>query len=152
MVIAIAHQYGYNAYADSQISASSIMNKGGIEHGEKGEIAGKTKGSEVCKKRVQKSVKPKEQPEKLLAKVPEEHVFWCCDGRIFRDMKELAEGLAAMSDETYSYHRNAEKKDFTNWVMNVIGDTKLAEDLANVLDRNEAVSSVATRITILTRM
>ena len=35
----------------------------------------------------------KEQADKVLAEVPEEYVFWCHDGRIFRDMKDLAEGL-----------------------------------------------------------
>jgi hypothetical protein len=99
-----------------------------------------------------KATVPKEQAQKFLAKVPEENVFWCCDGCIFRDMRELAEGLDAMSDQTYSYHRNEEKKDFTNWVMNVIGDTELANDLANLLDRNEAARVVATRITILSKM
>jgi hypothetical protein len=104
------------------------------------------------KSQAKPKAKPKEQPEKLLAKVPEEYVFWCCDGRIFRDMKELAEGLAAMSDEIFARHANPEKNDFSNWLRDVIKDEKLARDLENVLDRNEAARTVATRITIITKM
>jgi len=103
-------------------------------------------------KKVKSQAKPKEQTEKLLAKVPEEYVFWCCDGSIFRDMKELAEGLAAMSDDIFAHHANSEKNDFSNWLRDVIKDEKLAKDLQNVLDRNEAARTVVTRITILTKI
>jgi hypothetical protein len=46
----------------------------------------------------------KEQVTNLLAKVPVEHGFLCHDGKVLTDMKELAEGLAAMSGETFGYH------------------------------------------------
>jgi len=69
---------------------------------------------------------PKEQARKFLAQVPEEQVFWCNDGRIFRDMKELGEGLAAMSFDTFVYHVNLAKNDFSNWLRNVVKDEKLA--------------------------
>jgi hypothetical protein len=47
---------------------------------------------------------PKEQVTNLLTKVPAEHAFLCHDGKVFTDMKELAEGLVAMSDENFGYH------------------------------------------------
>ena len=51
-----------------------------------------------------------EQSGKLLAKVPEESIFRCHDGRTFRNVEDLAEGLAAMSDDTFAYHVNSEKE------------------------------------------
>ena len=51
--------------------------------------------------------------KKKLARVPEQYVFYCCDGSIFRDMEELAAGLAAMTDEAFAYHCNSEKQDFS---------------------------------------
>ena len=61
--------------------------------------------------------KPQEQPgeqiDKLLAKVAEGSIFRCHDGRTFRDLKDLAEGLAAMSDDTFAYHVNSERNDFS---------------------------------------
>ncbi len=100
-----------------------------------------------------KKVKPqemsKEQAVKLLSKVPEEHAFWCHDGSIFRDIKELAEGLVTMSDEVFAYHANPEKNDFSNWVRDVIKDEKLARDLMNSSDREQAAKRVAERVDYL---
>jgi hypothetical protein len=102
-------------------------------------------------KKQKKETKLKQEAEKFLARVPEEHVFWCQDGRILKDMKDLAEALTTMSDETFAYHSNTEKKDFSNWVRDVIGDVKLADDLQNPLDRNQAASIVASRIAALAK-
>ena len=93
--------------------------------------------------------KAKKQPEKLLVKVPTEYVFWCHDGSIFTDINELAEGLAAMSDETFAYHCNLEKQDFSNWVRDVIRDEQLANDLARVTSRLQAAEYVVARITLV---
>ena len=92
----------------------------------------------------------KEQADKVLAKVPEEYVFWCHDGTIFRDMKDLAESLAAMSDDVFAHHVNSERNDFSKWVKDVIRDEKLASDLAAVTSRTQAAECVAARLTILT--
>lgn len=86
---------------------------------------------------------------KILARVPEEHVFWCQDGRIFRDMLELGEALASMTDETFVFHSNTEKNDFANWVRDIIKDEKLARDLVKSQDRTQAAQKVAERIDFL---
>ena len=91
----------------------------------------------------------KEQAQKFLSKVSEEHVFWCHDGSTFRDMKELAEGLVTMSDEVFTHHLNPEKNDFSNWVRDVIKDEKLASDLAAATSKAQAAGYVATRLTYL---
>lgn len=93
--------------------------------------------------------KLKHDAQKFLSLVPEEYVFRCHDGRIFKNMKELGEALAVMADETFAHHSNPEKKDFSNWVRDVIGDEKLAKDLENALDRNQAARIVTSRIDIL---
>lgn len=93
----------------------------------------------------------KADAEKLLARVPEEYVFWCHDGRTLRDMPELGEALSAMSDETFAYHSNAEKQDFSNWVRDIIGDEKLAGDLAKASSRSQAAKQVASRIATISK-
>lgn len=93
--------------------------------------------------------KPKEQAANLLARVPGEYAFLCHDGKILTDMKELAEGLAAMSDEAFMSHSNPEKNDFSNWVRDVIKDEKLATDLATATTRLEAVGIVTSRLAFL---
>ncbi len=93
----------------------------------------------------------KEQAQKFLSKVPEEYVFLCQDGRVLRDMNELAEALSAMTDETFAYHSNVEKKDFTNWVRDIIGDEKLATDLEKATSRAQAAKQASSRVGFLSR-
>ncbi|MFA5054567.1 MAG: hypothetical protein WC562_00100 [Dehalococcoidia bacterium] len=91
----------------------------------------------------------KQDAQKFLADVPEKNTFWCCDGRIFRNMSELADGLETMSDETFFYHSNDEKHDFSNWLNEVIEDEKLGRDLSRPLTRREAAKRVNDRVTLL---
>jgi hypothetical protein len=93
--------------------------------------------------------KTKKQTAKSMAKAPVELVFWCHDGSVFNDLRELAEGLAAMSDETFFYHSNYEKQDFANWVRDVIEDAWLADELARATSRLQAAECVANRIALL---
>ncbi len=93
----------------------------------------------------------KGQAQRLLADVPQEKVFWSHDGQMFRNLKELAKGLSAMSDETYTYHTDSSKNDFANWVREVIGDKQTANDLTKALNRRDAAKLVETRISYLLR-
>ena len=89
----------------------------------------------------------KQDAAKFLADVPDQNVFWCSDGSVFRNMKDLAEHLNSMSDETFTYHSNGMKNDFTTWVKDVIGDSKLADDLMTAATRSTA-AAVATQRTV----
>jgi hypothetical protein len=86
------------------------------------------------------------QNSKLLEKVPAEYVFWCHDGSVFTDVNELATGFMNMSDETFAYHSNSEKHDFSNWVREVIGDEELANNLERASSRLQAAEYVAARL------
>lgn len=102
-------------------------------------------------KKVKIKAKEKRQLDKLLVKVPAEYVFYCHDGSVFADVRELAEGLEAMSDETFAYHSNLEKQDFSNWVRDIVGDEELANDLAKATNRLQAAEYLVARIALLTR-
>ncbi len=93
----------------------------------------------------------KEEARKFLAQVPDEYAFWCQDGRILKDMKELANVLNTMSDETFAYHCNKEKKDFANWVRAIIGDEALAKDLEKATTRAQAAKYVISRVSLLSK-
>lgn len=92
----------------------------------------------------------KQEAVKFLAEVPTQYVFWCSDGRILRSMEELGKALATMSDETFAYHANTAKNDFSTWVEDIIGDEKLARDLQKARTRAQAASVTANRIDYLT--
>jgi hypothetical protein len=89
--------------------------------------------------------------QKFLAEVTGEYVFFCRDGRLLRSMKDLSDAFSEMPDETYRYHWNKEKKDFSNWVKDVIGDAELAADLARATSPSLAAWEVATRMAYLAR-
>ncbi|MDD5126944.1 MAG: hypothetical protein PHR43_02440 [Dehalococcoidales bacterium] len=86
---------------------------------------------------------------KMLGDVPAENSFWCHGGRTLKNLSELESGIKEMTDETFAYHANAEKNDFSNWVREVIGDGKLATDLSRARNRTEAARLVTGRIAFL---
>ena len=81
-----------------------------------------------------------------LADAPQEKQFWCSDGRFLKNLPELAEALAEMSDETFFYHSNDSKSDFSKWVGDVIGDEELSGDLKKNRNRVKAAKAVADRV------
>lgn len=87
--------------------------------------------------------------ERLLAHVPGERVFWCHDGGVLKDMQELGNALSAMSDDTFGYHANDCRNDFSIWVRDVIGDGKLARDMERSKTRQQAAKHAAERLAFL---
>ena len=83
---------------------------------------------------------------KMLGDAPEGKQFYSSDGKVMKNLSELSIALAEMSDETFSYHSNATKTDFSNWVKDVIGDEKLALDLQKSASRVRAAKAVFDRI------
>ena len=81
-----------------------------------------------------------------LADVPLEKRFWCSDGRVLKNLAELEAALKEMNEETFRYHSNEAKSDFSNWVRDVVGDEKLSGDLRKSTTRAQAAKSVASRI------
>ncbi len=92
----------------------------------------------------------KQDVERLLAAVPGEYAFWCCDGRILKDMRELGKAFDTMTDEAFAYHANGGKRDFCNWVRDIIGDEELARELERAPNRIQAAQKVMERIVFLT--
>jgi hypothetical protein len=84
--------------------------------------------------------------EKSLADVAHEKRFWCSDGQILKNLPEMEVALKKMSAETFRYHSNEIKSDFSKWVHDVIGDHKLARDLQKSTTQAQATRSVASRI------
>jgi CRISPR/Cas system type I-B associated protein Csh2 (Cas7 group RAMP superfamily) len=98
-----------------------------------------------------RAVRVKEDIRRFLADVPEEYVFWCNDGRAFKNLRELRDGLNTMTDETFAYHVNMEKNDFSNWIRDIIKDEQLAKDISKTMSRREMANIVSRRIASLSR-
>ncbi len=94
--------------------------------------------------RMQRSV-----AEGMLSNAPSDKRFWCHNGQVFQNLEELAEALAGLDEDSFRYHVNESKNDFSSWVREVIGDEKLARDLEKSLTPAQASRRVATRIQFL---
>ena len=91
----------------------------------------------------------KEEAKRRLADVPDGKRFWCHDGMVVKNLKELKRALDDMSDETFHYHLAGGRNDFSKWVREVVGDDKLAEALGKTRSRIEASKAVVERISFL---
>jgi hypothetical protein len=94
----------------------------------------------------------KVQPAKYLARVPEAYVFWCHDGQVFRDINDLLNGFDLMTDETFWYHANDEKNDFSCWIVDIIGDGELAKEVKKAKTRQQAKTVTQQRYYDLTKL
>jgi hypothetical protein len=91
----------------------------------------------------------KEEAKRCLGDVPDDKRFWCHDGKIIKNLRELRKALNDMSDETFHYHSGEGRNDFSKWIRDVVGDDKLAEDLSKARSRMQASQAVAQRISFL---
>jgi hypothetical protein len=69
------------------------------------------------------------QDARLLHDIEGEKRFFCHDGYVIKNLDELAQYLNRMTEDVFQYHVNSEKNDFSNWIRDVIGDTRLADEL-----------------------
>jgi hypothetical protein len=86
-----------------------------------------------------------------LADVPADKVFRCHDGRMMKNLEELGVALRQMSEETFRYHVNDGRNDFSKWVEDVIRDFELSSGLKDSSTRSQAGKAVADRIVWLKR-
>lgn len=82
----------------------------------------------------------------FLRDIQPENSFWLNTGPTLKNLEELNNFLPNMSNEQFSYHLNKEKNDFAKWIDEVIGDKKLAKDLANVKTKVALQKIVAKRL------
>lgn len=58
--------------------------------------------------------------------------FWLRTGQILANLSELAQALDQMDDDTFCHHVNSECNDFSNWIIDVLGDAKLGADIKKI--------------------
>jgi hypothetical protein len=63
-----------------------------------------------------------------------------------KNLVELGIALREMSGDTFRYHVNDGRNDFSKWVEDVIGDHALSAELKNCSTRSQAEKAVSDRI------
>ena len=91
----------------------------------------------------------KDEAKKYLCNAAPEQCFWVNNGPILKNLDELANALPELSDEVFHHHVNNEKNDFSNWIKNVIGDQKLANELLISKSRESAIKKLRNRLNSL---
>jgi hypothetical protein len=92
------------------------------------------------------TIRNKEDAQRVLRSVPDVQRFYCHDGDILNNIYDLKATLGKMHSPAYHHHVTEEKNDFARWVREVLGDDKLAGDLAKCADQKEAARLTADRI------
>jgi len=91
-------------------------------------------------------IRTKQDAARVLGDVAGDKRFFCQDGCVSNSLTELVSCLNHMTEETFSHHATSWKNDFSNWVRDVFGDEKLANDLNKVSNPAEAAKIVRERI------
>ena len=74
----------------------------------------------------------------VFGEAPEENHFILATGGIIKDLKELAEALEGMNEETFRFHANESKNDFASWTKDIFKEEELAEKLLKANSKSEA--------------
>ena len=72
--------------------------------------------------------------------------FFCANGEVFANLRQLHVGLLTMRDEHFRNHVNDGKNDFARWIADVLSDSALAGDLGRVRSRALTAYKVGQRM------
>ncbi len=107
-------------------------------------IAAKKPTKSAARKSAKVTKKPPvKKSSRVLVCASDDRCFWTSDGKILRDLEELADALHGMEDEIFAHHVTKDKNDFANWVEDVLLDDDCAEAL-----RKARKSSTAQKVVI----
>jgi hypothetical protein len=77
--------------------------------------------------------------ENMLEELTPEQHFWARNGAIIKSIHDLKNALENMDDQTFYYHVNDNKNDFSEWVRGVFKNTNLAEKISLCKTKEEMV-------------
>ncbi len=92
------------------------------------------------------AVRTKQDAARVLADTSGDKCFFCQDGCVSQNLYQLAECLDRISENSFRHHVTEVRNDFSNWVRDVFGDDKLANDLSRCTNSAEAAKTVRDRI------
>ena len=88
----------------------------------------------------------KEEVQLVLSEAPAERKFFCADGKVFSSIEQLQHALYNMSPNTFRYHVNQQKNDFSNWIKYVFRDELLAQDIQKQKSKEAIAKRIKTRL------
>ncbi len=92
-----------------------------------------------------------EDAKRILGDVPDDKIFYTCDGITIRNLDEAASYLKKADDNSFQHHVNCDRNDFYNWIRDVHQDDALASNLRKHKRRSALYKTLKNRIKILKR-
>jgi circadian clock protein KaiC len=83
--------------------------------------------------------KEKKEEEEVLRDISSDKYFYLHNGTVIKNVEELINNLKNMDNETFKYHVNDIKNDFSSWIKSLHGKKELAERIAKVKDKEEII-------------
>jgi len=68
----------------------------------------------------------------------EDKVFWLHNGYTLKNLRELRDALATMTNSQFNHHVTETRHDFSDWIRDVLNDEVLADDIQTATDRHQA--------------
>lgn len=87
-------------------------------------------------KETQKRLVEKNNSNEVLKDAPVEKYFILTNGQPIKNIKELADTLEEIREEVYQHHVNQHKNDFSTWIKHVFEEHGLADELAQIKDKD----------------
>src|SRR3989338_6664472 len=91
----------------------------------------------------------KDEAKKYLGDCSPEQSFWVNNGPIVKNLDELSHALPELSNDIFSHHVNNDNNDFSNWIRDIIGDQKLANDIISSRNKESMLKKLNTRLNAL---
>lgn len=86
-----------------------------------------------------------QEAQQLLWNVDDGVQFRFCNGRKARNLKELLAGINGLTAEEYRHHVYFDHNDFSNWLLDVVDDPRLARDIFGAA-QHTTVALITARI------
>lgn len=91
-------------------------------------------------------MQPAQSMKKSIINVPVEKAFWFCNGKVAKNLKELASILEIIPQSDFQYHANLQKNDFAKWVSDVFAMKTLAKSIAKIKTAKEMAKTIKAGI------
>lgn len=95
--------------------------------------------------KMHESITPK-KAEEILSDVHQDHYFIVRDGSTIKNLYELHTKVTNMDEETFRDHVNGQKNDFSNWILDIHKDNKLAKVLSKYKTKGRIAKHIKRRI------
>ena len=82
----------------------------------------------------------------LLRNAPQGNEFVLHNGRVLKNLHELANALLSMDDGTFAHHLTKEKNDFASWIEHVFKNHLLADQVRGAKDRKEMARIILEKV------